>query len=136
MDRAGSVDEVMFSSLRRHRKILASCALGLWAFAMFAGVANACSLDGAKAIPHHPVTEVHAVDSGMAPDCDEHFGASLPLPSLVQRTQEQPAGEPLVVATDHYPGFLPISAPVLRPAWTAHPSPGVPFSLRIVRLTL
>lgn len=140
MDRASSVDEAMSPSLRCHRKILASSAVVIWAFGVFAGIANACSLDGLPATPHHPVTAVHAgddaVDSGGAPDCDEHFGASLPLPGLVQRTQEQPVGEPLVVATHHQPGFLPISAPVLRAARTAHPSTGVPFSLRIVRLTL
>jgi len=41
-----------------------------------------------------------------------------------------------IVATHHDFGFLPNSAPVLRLARTAHPSPGVPLSLRIVRLTL
>jgi hypothetical protein len=91
-------------------------------------------------VPHQPTVTAHpvddAMDHGMAPGCEQFCNHNLPLLSVLQLVQEQPAGQPLVVATHHYLGFLPISAPVLRLARTAHPSPGVPFSLRIVRLTL
>ena len=109
-------------------------------FALFVGIANACSWDDVTAVPHQPPVATHAVDDamdhGMAADCDEFCSNDVPLLSVLQLVQEQPAGQPLVVATPHDLGFLPISAPVLRLARTAHPSPGVPFSLRIVRLTL
>jgi hypothetical protein len=124
--------------MHRHRQFLASAVLGLWVFAVFVGMANACTWDGATAVPHQPST-VHAVDatdSGMAPGCDEFCSNDVPLLSVLKLVQDQPAGQPLVVATHHDLGFLPISAPLLQFARSAHPSPGVPLSLRIVRLTL
>jgi hypothetical protein len=126
--------------LRRHFKILASTVLGLWAFAVFAGIANACTWDGVVAVPHQPTMAVHAggdaIDDGMAPGCEEFYSNNLPLLGVLQLVQDMPAGQPLVVATHHKLGALPISALFLRLARTAHPLPGVPFSLRIVRLTL
>jgi hypothetical protein len=129
--------------LRRHRKILASTVLGLWAFAVFVGIANACTWDGVVAVPHQPTMAVHAggdaINDGMAPGCEEFYSIyskDLPLVGVVQLLQDMPAGQPLFVATHHKLGVLPISAPFLRLARTAHPSPGVPFFLRIVRLTL
>ncbi len=128
--------------LRRHGKVLASTVAGFWAFAVFAGIATACIRDVATSIPPAPVTAVHAaggaLDHGTAPDCGEHFGNQGPLPAPVRpaQEQEQPAGQPLADATHHDPGYPPLSAPALRSARTAHPSPGVPFSLRIVRLAL
>lgn len=76
------------------------------------------------------------MDDDRVPACEEFCGNTLALLGVLQLVQDQPAGQPLVIATHHDLGFLPISAPVLRLARTAHPSPGVPFSLRIVRLTL
>jgi hypothetical protein len=126
--------------LHRRRKFLTSSVLGLWMFALFVGIANACSWDGVTAVPHQPTVAAHAVDDGVdhgtAPGCDEFCSNDLSLLSVLQLVQEQPAGQPLVVATHHYLGVLPISVLVFRIAQTAHPPPGVPFSLRIVRLTL
>ena len=125
--------------LHRHRRFLASAALGLWAFAVFVGIANACTWDGAAAVPHQP-TAAHAagetIGDGIAAGCEEFCSNDLPLLGVLQRVQDTPAGQPLVVLTHHKLGVLPISALALRLAPTAHPSPGVPFSLRIVRLTL
>lgn len=126
--------------LHHHRKFLTSTILGLWMYALFVGIANACSWDGVTSVPHQPTVAAHAVgdamDDGMTPPCDEFCSNDIALFSVLQLVQEQPAGQPLAVATHHDLGFLPISAPVPRLARTAHPSPGVPFSLRIVRLTL
>jgi len=126
--------------LHRHRKLLTSTVLGLWVFALFVGIGNACSWDGVTAVPHQPTMAAHtgdaAMDHGLAADCDEFCSNDVPLLGVLQLVQEQPAGQPLVVATHHDLGFVPISAPGLRLARTAHSSPGVPFSLRIVRLTL
>jgi len=76
------------------------------------------------------------MEDGMAPGCEEFCSNDVPLVGVLQMLQDPPAGQPLVVATRHDLGFLPISAPLLRLARTAHPSAGVPLSLRIVRLTL
>jgi len=109
-------------------------------FALFVGIANACTWDGVTAGPHQPTVAGHAAGGAMdhdtAPACEEFCSSDLPLLGVLQLVQDTPAGQPLVVATHHDLGFLPISAPVHRLARTAHPSPGVPFSLRIVRLTL
>jgi len=125
--------------LHRHRQFLASAVLGLWVFAVFVGIANACTWDGAAAVPHQS-TAVHAVghatDDGMALGCEEFCSHDLPLLGVLRLVQDTPAGQPLVVATHHKLGVLPISAPLLRFARSAHPSPGVPLSLHIVRLTL
>jgi len=109
-------------------------------FALFVGITNACNWDDVTAVPHQPAVSAHAVDDamghGMAADCDEFCSHDVPLLNVLQVVQEQPAGQPLVVATHHNLGFLPIFAPLPRLARSAHPSPGVPFSLRIVSLTL
>ena len=126
--------------LHRHRKLLTSTVLGLWMFALFVGIANACSWDGVTAAPHQQTVPAYAADDamdfGMAADCDEFCSNDVPLLSVLQLVQDQPANQPLTVATHHGPGFLPISAPALGLARTAHPPPGVPFFLRTVRLAL
>ena len=126
--------------LRRHRKFLTSTVLGVWVFALVVGIANACSWDGVTATPHQPIVAVHAAggvtDDGMAPGCEEFCSNDVPLLGVLQLVQDQPAGQPLVVATPPDLGFLPISAPALRSARPAHPPPGVPLSLRTVRLAL
>jgi hypothetical protein len=112
----------------------------MWMFALFVGVANACSWDGVTAVPNQSTVASHAVDDaadhGMAPEGDGFCSNHPPLLAVLQLIQDPPAAQPLVIAPNHDFGFLPISAPVLRLAWTAHPSPGVPLSLRVVRLTL
>ncbi len=126
--------------LHRHRQFLASAVLGLWVFAVFVGIANACTWDGVAAVPHQSTMAAHvdsdAMDDSTAPDCEEFCGNDIPLVGVLQLVQDAPAGQPLVVATHHKLGVLPISAPLLRSAGTALPAPGVPFVLRIVRLTL
>jgi hypothetical protein len=102
--------------LRRHRKLLTSTVLGLWAFAMFVGIANACNWDGVTAVSHHSTVAAHAADAaddGMAPDCDEFCSNDVPILSVVKLVQEPPTGQPLVLATHQYLGVLPISAPGL-----------------------
>jgi len=125
--------------LRRHRQLLASTMLGLGMFALFVGIANACSWDGLTAAPHQLTVAAHAVDDenhGMATDCGEFRSNDVPLLSVLQQVQEPPAGQPLVVATRHDLGFPPMAGSSLSLARTAHPSPGVEFVLRTVRLTL
>ena len=126
--------------LYRRRQFLASAVLGLWVFAVFGDIANACTWDGVAAVPHQPTMAVHAVgdamDDGIALGSEEPCSNDIPLVGVLQLVQDMPTGQPLVVATHHDLGLLPISASSFRLARTAHPSSGVPFSLRIVRLTL
>jgi hypothetical protein len=138
--RTASTDEAMPRLLHRHRKCLSSTVLGMWVFALFVGIANACSWDGVTAMPHQPTAAVHAdgetIEHEMAPGCEDFCSNDLPLFSVLKLVQDQPAGQPLVLATRHDLGLRPIFAPNLRLARNAHPPPGVPFSLRFVRLTL
>jgi len=126
--------------LRRKRKIFTSSILGLWLFALCVGIANACSWDGVTSVSHHPMLAVHpvdnAVDHDQAPGCDDFCSNDIPVLGVLKLVQDQPAGQPLALAAHYYVGVLPTSAPVLRLARTTHPPPGVPFSLRTVRLTL
>lgn len=126
--------------LLRHRKYLTSTVLGLWVFALFVGSANACSWDGVTTDSHKSTMAVHAVgdvmDDDVAPGCDDLPSNDLPLPSVLQLVQDLPAGPALSVATHHGLRSVPNSAPLFQMARLAHPPPGVPFSLRIVRLTV
>lgn len=126
--------------VRRYRNILTSAVLGLWGFTVFVGIANACTGDGVAAVPHPRVTAVPtvggAIDDDIGHGPEDFCGSELPLLGVPQPVHDQPAGQPPVVATHHDLGALPISASTSRFAQTAHPLRGVPFSLRIVRLTL
>lgn len=129
----------MLRIARHHRKIFAFTLLGVWGFAVFAGIANACSREAATAVPHQPVVTAHSIDDagdgGVAPGCHEFGGIDAPIHGVFKPVQEQPAGDPLKLAHQRV-GVLPISAPPLYLARTAHPLPGVPFFVRTVRLTL
>ena len=130
----------MSHPLHRHRRWFTYTVLGLWVFALFVGIANGCGWDGVSSIAYSPTMGAHSADRAdhhdTAPDCDEFCGNDVPLVSVRKLVQDQPAGQPLVIASRHYLGVLPISAPALCLARNAHPPPGVPFSLRTVRLTL
>src|SRR5664279_2903233 len=126
--------------LLRKRKLFTSFILGLWLFALFVGIANACSWDGVTSVSHHPMAAAHpvddAVDHDQAPGCDDFCNNDIPVLGVLKLVQDQPAGQPLVLASHYDLGVLSISAPVLRLARDARPPPGAPFSLRTVRLTL
>jgi hypothetical protein len=125
---------------KRHRTFLVSAVLGAWLFALFAGIASACSWDGVTSTSHHPTVVAHPGDEAAGhestPGCDEFCSNDLPLFNVLELVQDPPAGQPLVLDSRYDFGALPISAPPLRLAQTAHPPPGVPFLLRTVRLTL
>jgi len=129
----------MLHLLRHHRKGLASAALGLWLFALFLGIAHACSWDGVTTVTHISNAAVHA-DDGMAdksaPDCEDTPSNDLPLPNVLQLAQDPSGGVALLVATHSGLRLLPNSASLSGSACIARPPPGVPFSHRIVRLTL
>jgi len=136
----GNVQEVMPRLLRRHRSFLTSGILGCGCFALFVGIANACTWDGGTAVPHQPTVAAHAVgdaiDHDRAPGGADCCSNDVPCSACFNWSRSSPAGQPLVLAAHHRLGVLPSAALVLRLARTSHPPPGVPFSLRIVRLTL
>ena len=138
--RTARIDEVMPRLLHRHREFLTASVLAIWMFALFVGIANACSWDGVTAVRHQSTAVILAdsktVDHDVAPACENGGSNDLPLFSVLQLVQDQPAGQPLGLPTSYDIGLRPTSAPTLRWARNAHPPPGVPFSLRIVRLTL
>jgi hypothetical protein len=76
------------------------------------------------------------MDDHMAPGCDDLPSNDLTLLSVLQLVEDLPAGLALSVATHRGLRSLPNSAPLFQMARRAHPPPGVPFSLRIVRLTV
>jgi len=125
--------------MRRHRKGLVTASLGMWLFALFLGIAHACSWDGVTTVTHTPPLEAHmgggAADTTV-PDCEDSASNDLPLPNVVQLVQDPPAEVALIVATQHDLRLLPNFAPLAGLSGRAHPPPGVPFSNRIVRLTL
>jgi hypothetical protein len=135
-----TLEELMSRPLHRNRRWLTSTVLGLWVFALFVGIANGCTWDGVTSTTHPPTVDAHSAgsadDHDTAPGCIEFCGNDVPLVSVLKLVQDHPAGQPLAVASRHYLGILPISAPALCMAHNAHPPPGVPFSLRTVRLTL
>jgi hypothetical protein len=129
----------MSQLLRHHRKGLASAALGLWLFALFLGIAHACSWDGVTTVTHTPAPEAHVgggVADDRAPNCEDSASNDLPLPSGFQLVQDPPAEVAMIVATQHDLRLLPNSAPLAGVSGREHPPPGVPFFHRIVRLTL
>jgi hypothetical protein len=93
----------MSRPLHRHRKFITSSILGLWIFALFVGIANACSWDGVTAAPHHATVAAHAIediaDQDLAPGCDEFCSNDVPMLSVLKLVHDQPAGQPLVLAT-------------------------------------
>ena len=129
----------MFRPLRRNRKFFASAALGVWVFALFVGIANACSWDGVTAVPHQQTTAAHAVgdamDDGMAPGCEQFCSNDIPLLSALQLIQDQPAGQPLLVASISIIQS-PTAAAAVIVVHIAHPPPDVPVLLRSHRLAL
>jgi hypothetical protein len=130
----------MSSLLHCNRKGLTSTVLVLWAFALFVGVANACSWDGVTAVPQPATHATHAVgeatDHDAVPVCDEFCSNDIPIVGVLKLVQDAPAGEPLVIATHETLGVLPSSARMSRLARSTHPPPDTSFFLRIVRLTL
>ena len=125
--------------LRRHRRGLASAALGLWLFALFVGIAHACSWDGVTTVTHTPALEPHVgggVADSTAPDCEDSASSDLPLPSGLQLVQDAPAEVTLIVARQQDLRVLANSARLASVSGREHPPPGVPFSHRLVRLTI
>src|SRR6266496_1171559 len=54
----------------------------------------------------------------------------------LQPLEDRPGGQPLVIPVAHDLGVAPIDAYAPQPVRVAHPSPGVPLSIRFLRLTL
>jgi hypothetical protein len=125
-------------NLRRHRKPLASLFLGMWLVALFAGIANACLLDvapDAGQMSGMAMGSAHDGDQAQPTGCQQFCDTDIPLTSALQLVQDQPAGQPLLVASVAI-AAAPTAAPSVLAAYRAHPPPDVPVLLRTLRLAL
>ena len=87
--------------VHRHRKCLTSSVLAMWIFALFVGIANACSCDGVTAVPHQSTAALHvggeSMDHDMAPGCEDFCSNDLPMFSVLQLVQDQPAARGVIL---------------------------------------
>ena len=125
-------------NLRRHRKPLASLFLGMWLFALFVGIAHACMTDDASATGQMSGMAMGSGQDdgyGQPAGCEQFCKIDTPLFSKLQLVQDQPAGQPLMVASIDVPGTL-VTLNSVSDAYRAHPPPDVPLLLRTLRLAL
>jgi hypothetical protein len=121
----------------RQRRTFASLILGLWLFGLFVGVVNAC-LPGEPLDSHpapHALMSGHHSDQSSPSDCVKFCNEDTPLFAKLKLVQDQPAGQPLLVAAVVK---LVSVEPSIRvaPTLLAHPPPDVPLYLRSHRLAL
>ena len=123
---------------RRHRKPLASLLLGIWLLALFVGISNACMV--AEASVAGPMSGMamgpgQDGDHGQPVGCEQFCKADVPPLSKLQLVQDQPAGQPLLVASVDIPSARVASSSTFD-VYRAHPPPDVPLLLRTLRLAL
>jgi hypothetical protein len=124
-------------NLRRHRRAVTSLILGAWLFALFAGIASACLTEPANAgqMAGMSMGVGHDGNEAKSAACQRFCDDDTPLLTQLRLVQDQPAGQPLLVAvfTDFLP---PVPASVVPVGFLAHPPPGVPILHRTLRLAL
>ncbi len=125
-------------NLRRHRKPVTSLFLGMWLFALFAGIANACLTDAASpatGMPEMAMGAGQSDDHGPPPGCRQFCSTDTPVFSKLQLVQDQPAGPPLLIAgIDAACRY--VRTAVVAAAYRARPPTDVPPLLRTLRLAL
>lgn len=126
-------------NLGRHRKAVASLILGAWLFALFAAIANACLPEPGSAGQTAGMTMAmdagHEGDESQSTACQQFCNDDTPLFSKLQLVQDQPAGQPLLIASLS-PLLSHAPASAVPAAYLAHPPPDVPILLRSLRLAL
>ena len=124
-------------NLRRHRRAVTFLILGAWLFALFAAIASAClpETGGTMQTAGMAMGTSQDGDNSESAGCDQFCNVDTPLFSKLQLVQDQPAGQPLLVASvSTLLSPVPVSAvPVM---YLAHPPPDVPILLRSLRLAL
>jgi hypothetical protein len=122
---------------RRHRKLLTSLVLGTWLFAHFVAVVHACNTLAPAGV--HDVAMVMDAGQGGEDDCSKNClqfcSDDTPVAGKVQFVQDQPAGQPLLVAHPDV-AWNPASLSARTVDQRAHPPPDVPLLLRTLRLAL
>jgi hypothetical protein len=124
---------------RRHLCSASSLVLGMWLFALFVGIANAC-LPG-QSLDAHPAgylatpVESHHGSDDTSPDCAKLCSDGVPLFAKLQLVQDQPAAQSFLLSAplSHEPAVIGVHA---TPPQMAHPPPDVPVYLRSLRLAL
>jgi hypothetical protein len=124
---------------RQTTKTVTALMLGMWLFALFAGVANAClpgqPSDGHAARHSAMAVATHHSDGAVAPECVSFCYEDTPLVAKLQLVQDQPAGQAFLVAMQPF-ALLAQPSVHIAPTLLAHPPPGVPLYLRSLRLAL
>lgn len=124
---------------RRQFRWLTSLTLGMWLFALFVGIANAClpgqSLDGHPAGQDPSTMPAHHVADAASADCVKVCGDGVPLFAALPRVKDRPAAAALHVSRPHSPEPAVVGVS-LAPARVAHPPADVPVYLRSLRLAL
>lgn len=124
---------------RRRLRNASPLILGLWLFALFVGVANAClpgqTLDAHPAAHAAAPLQSHHGGEDPSPDCAKLCSDGVPLFAKLQLVQDQPAAQAFLVsvALSHEPAVIGVNA---TPPQLAHPPPDVPVYLRSLRLAL
>ena len=124
-------------SLRRHRRAVTSLILGAWLFALFVGIANSCLPETVNTMQTADMAIVpgeHGDESHSA-GCQQFCSIDTPLFSKLQLVQDQPAGQPLLVASISTL-VSPVPASAVAAVYLTHPPPDVPILLRSLRLAL
>jgi hypothetical protein len=113
-------------------------ALGIWLFALFAGVVHACGLTELDMTSGQlSVTSLGGCtfDEGMPAGCDQFCKSDVPIASRPPLIGEQSAAQlPIAVAIDV--DVVLALPPALLPARPAHSPLGVPLILQFTRLRL
>ena len=71
----------------------------------------------------------------MAPGCEHFCSNDRPLVMVLKISQDQPAGERLIIMPFDDVRLISYLASEFRTEFAAHPPPGLPLSIRFARLT-
>jgi hypothetical protein len=124
-------------SLSRQRKTIAALFLGVWLFALFAGMATACQPQPSCCAQGDGMAMAagHGGDEDLTASCLQFCHDDIPILTKYKLVQDQPAGTPLLVASI---GVLPpaASASAVIAEHVAHPPSDIPLLLRTLRFAL
>ncbi len=128
----------VFRSFRQQRKTITGVALGMWLFALFAGIAHACGWAEPGMAPVHAVTasaSEQSSDEGIPVGCEQFCKSDIPVVTKPPSLGDQPDAQPLIVAARGFDVAV-APPPVLQLVPAVHPPPDVAAFLRFAHLRL
>lgn len=126
----------VFRSSRQQRQAVTGVLL-VWLFALFAGIAHACSAPPMPAPLHALAASAgeRSSQDASAAGCKQFCKADLPVVTKLPPMDDQPDAQPLIVAVNDV-RIVPRSQLAARLAQAAHATSDVPPFLRVTRLRL